>query len=728
MAQQSLTSEAGEHGWPAVKQALRTYWLAAALFSMAILLYGICYWHQSGAIERETLLQYHHILPLDSSGIEVAVIYPQRLPAGSGQLAPFVLAVRQIVTTTTVQSHTLAVQFPASAVMVADTAGERISNHWVVTPTAQTDAIVTVSVRRIISSTAAAFVTPTLIVDNASYSLLPITLPSLRAARWARWWDLLLGPTTPLIPAAAGLIALAWKAVQKQEEDKRARAAKKDKEKEIEEENQRQLEEAAQRQAEQRQREINSLQDELSQWENLLKANPSEGARQYVRLRQHDGIWKDTEFQKKLEAVWVKQEDKLQKAVVLLETRQSNTSDTESILNWVNENLDEEWRAEIFRKLLDQGLAETRKRLFNNLLRLQPQITFWRGNHATLEPLVQKAVAEVFKWKERNLIPVGACAEHNSLWFEKNFRPQWFQPLQESTAVWGFGAEGVGKTAAALSLMWDSVQGIIKDFNVYFPLHQRKDIEDLNAIAHTVAQTLLYYLAMDCDGFSLRDWRGKSAMVQIWRRYLGDELSTAFYEAGLRPFDRGKILLQQIESLPPRTLLTDQISSVKLLSWLTEAFPHKFARLVLILDVQNLEDYSVDTAESLLQFSERLFHAGIGIKILLPEVFQDVVSTLDTPLWLSQLSVGWEKDDLRSLLTRWLGENPSPAGWCADPDTRAEVEERLWKASGGTPRRLLSKSIELLQRVGKNNAPLSAQDLDDILGPLPATVEENGNA
>lgn len=691
--------------WPWPKKALnwgrggvKNYWP----FLLALALYAGSYVFQSGAVLRDAPLQYHEIIKIPSQVLEVSVTYPQRLRVDNGQVAAAIITLRHTQPVSPTLAYAVNWILPPEAIILTNQEGERITGRFVLTPTMQYPASVTFNVQRVLSTKSALPpLQPILLIQTPTELLATRVLPvintlSLCKIWWFGFWNLVFGPATPLISAAAGLMVLAVKKIQDL-------ASKR-------------LKDAENRE---------QIRAELLQWETLLQRNLSEGARQYVQYRQrNEGIWKVGKLgQQELRRIWERQDSQLRDAVAVLEVSddpQPEAANLVPALKWVQANLDEEWRAKAFSELLKQSHAETEEHLFYNMLRVWPQCSF--GHKLQLDS----------SSPERVLAVLTTISERDGLWFQSRFiQANWFTELRDLCPVWAYGPPGCGKTTAALWLLRETARRDSDDFNVYCSLTRVTGISNLEDIARAVAHTLLHYFALYSTAFLQLDWRTQYTLTQLWRQYAGPDVRAALYTAGLSPYGEGVRLLKRVNALLADTSLAPT-PLTHLSGRLSDVCPRGFSRLTLLLDIQESKTLLTEPVQdALLQLGETLQYAGIGVKILVSGNSFDV----ELPLRWHRIKLIWTEDDLSALLVELKIKSIDPQDegmdsidpWC-DPDaTGLNAETRLLSAAQGTPRGLLQKLIALQQRIKKNNAPLSAQDMDDILGPLSAS-EENGNA
>jgi len=697
----------------AIKTWIMTIWkwlkehVVATLFCVAFILYVVCYIYQSGAVKRDALIQRYIALNIDSANLRIDLMYPEQLRADTTQMTPVVITLGYSTTVTTTQPYHVALNFSSSDVIAANVAGERINSRWTVTPTIQADAIISVNLRRALLSSKTESITPTLFIDNIYRAdLPPIVLQSLQTAHANRFLDLVLGPTTPLIPAAAGLVAYAIKLLQEREKKRE------------EEEKKREL---AQKEREQ----VKLL---LEQWSSLLKRDLSEGIRQYVNYRKKQGGLLGTHEtgQQEVINIWKTQPELLRDAVAFLEIPEDpQPADPIKALLWVLRNLElsEEWHTKAYHKLLEirkenpntEGLEEASIRLFHDMLRPWPQFTFWRS-----------AALNVAKQTTRELLDtIQGYAETDGLWFESVFPLlDWQKELENTAPILAVGPAGCGKTTAILQLLKRTTHRDSEDFYVYCPISQIASVNLLEPITNTIACTLLQYYAFHCTAFLKLDWPIQYALVQLWQQSNGRDLRSALYDIGLSPYGQGKRMLERIQTLADETSPTP-IPAAHIPARLSEVCPSGFSQLTLLLDIQDPQ-MALPRREKglLLELCKTLSRVGIGVKIFATENWLDL-----KPYAWREVKMIWTEADLTLLLialklkSRETDTDDCIDPWCNREHRGLQPEKRLLKAASGSPRRLLHCLQKLaMRREERGFSGLLDEDLNEILGVLPVNA------
>jgi hypothetical protein len=291
------------------------------------------------------------------------------------------------------------------------------------------------------------------------------------------------------------------------------------------------------------------------------------------------------------------------------------------------------------------------------------------------------------------------------------------------------GAPGSGKTATALLLAYEGLRD--RDaFPIYYPVTWGEasllPSLQLDKIAQVYVRTLLGYLASTPRAFLEQKGACKAAIAHLLARYIGNDtyLALRLHQAGLPHMGDGARILREIESLIQGGSFQKPLADDELLVLLGGACPYGFRYMMLLLDVQERasvgEVVSSDAClRRLIGLIDILARIGIFVKAFLPDVTLD---RLGGQLSVKPLLLEWSDSDLLGLLERRLTRLgiDSLAAWC-DPEARAlSPDSWLVSAAQGTPGGLIRKGNELLRCIGQNHRHLTAQDLDDILGSLPA--------
>ena len=494
---------------------------------------------------------------------------------------------------------------------------------------------------------------------------------------------------------------------------------------------------------------------EIDELPSLVSDNPSEGARRYVELAARGGVvWRRGRVQAALEDAWnTTAPTQLRDAVDLLghladSKRFISTAepiDSESsvvTLEWAREHLDDYWQHKAwdgllllirqcseYRGIISSGVLQAiEQRRWHAVLRVWLHLSLWRG----FPPATDSEVASSLRCLGLESSPFGSGqAETDTLLLTCRVDSPWFEELRKPQPALLTGVGGSGKTATALLLAYDGLHN--QDaFPVYYPVTSGSF--ELDEIARTLAQTLLHYLAVSPAGFLKRGVTGKSAIAHLLARYACPNLALRFHQAGLPCIGDGAKVFREIETLIQGSLFQGPLSDGELLALLSEARPYGFRYTMILLDVQEQIGSDEGTASDsslrpLLDLSEALARIGVFVKTFLPDTFQEVLGQHSDQLLVELISLQWSEKDLFSLLDKRLetvktanNERFEQVG-LASAEAKVVFREHM-KAAQGTPGGLIRKGNELLRRIGRTQRRLTAQDLDDILGPLPAQSDE----
>ncbi len=516
-----------------------------------------------------------------------------------------------------------------------------------------------------------------------------------------------------------------------------------------------QTEEAAKRK-----QEVKVALQEVSGLSPAFRDNLSDGARLYLELSTRGGgVWKTSRVQSALEEERnVIKPTELQDALRLFKLAPSDERffrEAETIgyqrsveaLEWVYKELDDVWRKEASDKLIFLSqqpeyrgyiTADTLRDLEEAYqwatLRLWPHLSLWRN----FPPSVDPGVAKGLEYFGREDPPFGSGqAETDTLLLTRPVTVPlpWRESLQEPRPTLLIGPSGSGKTALALLTVYNSFreqEGSSKrGFPIYFPL--TSSIPELDEVAKVTAKTLLYHLAAVPSAFLKRSTDKRGGIAHLLARYAQPNLALRFYQAGLPRGGKGNKLLEEIENLTQKSSFQEQLTDSGVLTLLSQARPRSFRYSIILLDVQEQAGKELTGPEvgTLINLSDELARNGVFVKSFLPDV-RPVREQIDQSS-TAVVELEWPDALLFELLENYLRHfgDDSLAAWC-DPELKGESlkredpsspDSRLVRAAGGTPRGLIRKGNELLRRIGQKGQVLEAQDLDDILGPLPGEGE-----
>ncbi|MEM4724820.1 MAG: hypothetical protein QXP01_07390 [Candidatus Hadarchaeum sp.] len=283
-----------------VKEAGLTNWLRShsswvilgITILLAVALYAIVFWYQAGRPSRE---QAEQVWPAAGEApcliagsaytVELSLIYPQRLlyePSAPSRPVSIRLQARTVPTESEeMEGWTVAFSWPDQGIVFTDQAGAEIAPRVVITPSVESVEPAVLYVRRSalldvpdeLSLTMRVY-EPSNNVDPWSTDLPVIELESKAEAFWRRFWDMVLGPATPLVLLVPGLLAFGVREWQEGRE-------------------------RLQKKREKNLAEIESLRD--------LRSDMVRAARKYNELKariRKEHEWYKIDSQKRLEEIW----------------------------------------------------------------------------------------------------------------------------------------------------------------------------------------------------------------------------------------------------------------------------------------------------------------------------------------------------------------------------------------------------------------------------------------
>ncbi len=474
----------------------------------------------------------------------------------------------------------------------------------------------------------------------------------------------------------------------------------------------------------------------------VLSDNLSEGARLYRQYaRKIDSVWQDAEVKDYFAKKWEENAPRELRSIVSLRERLEHGGGSPydrydpvvaNDLEWAYENLDEDWQQSI------AGMVTNNWGIGSDLLRNKVEDPLWRAvvpSRAVVSPwtsLEQSAsdsdssdIAKGVRFLGLEENPFGAlAAESDYLLFRHPVLSDKLQRLKVAQPTLVVGEQGSGKSAYALLLIREALLSRVT-FPIYcvgLPALPARTAQ-LDGLVNALAQTLLRFIAARPQFFNKQSIAGRSAMVDLWGRYIGAHqiLTLRLQQAGLAPIGVGEEVLKEVTRLIPEVGLPDSSDVTHLLALLTNARPREFTSTFMVLDLPNqVLDHCASVIaqlKALLELTQPLAHCNVFLKVFLPKALLPALKDMSS---LDQVTLDWSVSDLRDLiLMRMANVHESSLSALCDPkEGNLDPDERLAKAAQGSPRRLIQLGNELLARVGKQQRQLARQDLDEILRPL----------
>ena len=291
---------------------------------------------------------------------------------------------------------------------------------------------------------------------------------------------------------------------------------------------------------EERRKRLRDAMNEIEDWWRLLQDDYSKGARRYLSLsRRNDRVWKKERIQSELNEAWqtIAPAD-LRDAVRLLacvdeaERFKKIAGETEEsrpahVLEWTLENLDDDWRQKTWQGFLSlsnlpayaihidgRRLQQAQQRQWVQILRCSPQISLWHR----LPPTPDMALASGLCYVGLQVPPFGnAVAETDSALLKTRISPNWWKDIHLLETALYTGDKGAGKTATALWMAYDARTADQPAFPVYW--RGTPDQLQFEALARSLAHTLLHYLAVTPEDFLKSSIGRKASMAHLLGRY-----------------------------------------------------------------------------------------------------------------------------------------------------------------------------------------------------------------
>jgi len=458
------------------------------------------------------------------------------------------------------------------------------------------------------------------------------------------------------------------------------------------------LEEEEQRRRQRREEALTAIEDFAS----LVRNNPSEGARQYIDLKNRGGIWQSGQVRAALEETWEKSAPKeLRTVVTVIESpgaKDKKEPEVKDALLWAYRNLDEDWRCRVAEVLYQKGLGTPQQeRLWLSSLKLDPSAATGYADWDRVRGLFVLGL-------DRHPFGLEKSEADPLFLLEVRTFPSWWNKVDSVESGLFVAESGGGRTATALLLTYDFLQSKAA-FPVYWRFHQTE--ATVLSLACIVAQALVDYIAIRPSSFTNSAHSARTAITRLLIGCLEDPLR-AFRRAGLPTAGEGEKVLREIKSClsDPYFPLTLTLSDY--LSLLSDARPDDFPCTVVLLDAQ--ETPREDTLWDLWNPGEVLARAGIFLKIFLP-------ASPETERLGEQLS--WSDEDLKELLTRRFalikpGENVEALCDLKEWGEQS-AEALLIAAARRNPAMLIRLGNQLLSRIGQTGRRLTPSDVQKVL-------------
>ncbi|GEM_PF-2268394 len=474
---------------------------------------------------------------------------------------------------------------------------------------------------------------------------------------------------------------------------------------------------------EERKRQNQQLQEaRVAELKSLITSDLSEAARFYLKYQA------EREVGERVTEQWEDAApDMLRLLVTLLEGSEqerqklNESQEQERIqeaLSWGWQALDGEWRGKIadFLSSNTRYSSESARRvLCEKMLYLWTDFTLW-SPRAAWSGQIERGL-QVLGLKD-NPFGTGKAEEERLLTQCPFPLPASIRHLREPGPALILGREGHGKTTAALLYMLDSLQ--LRDT---FPVYWRPGVAEflslrIQDVANMVAGVLLTYLAALPTTFCNQNVEGRAAIAYLLtgRFGAGAGLVQRFYQAGLPRTGAGNRLLEEVEALTRGSASPASVSESELLALLSKGRPAAFPHTTLLLDVQvDRQRVSRAGLSQLLELLELLGRRGVFVKAFLPaEIFEKPLRSLKKPVMPEQAYLEWPEDELRSILTirlRHFGYD-SLNQWCVP--SVSFPDQSVFRAAGGSPRRLMELGNALLARIGEKGSKLTGDDLTQM--------------
>lgn len=298
-----------------------------------------------------------------------------------------------------------------------------------------------------------------------------------------------------------------------------------------------------------------------------------------------------------------------------------------------------------------------------------------------------------------------------------------YGPLRGPRHAVLFGAEGSGKTAAALLLAYDCICPVTREkgaFPVYYKppsVLPKKGAGRLTPAAQPelaaekLGEALVGFLALKPRSFLNLDGRHKFAVAGILRRTLkrGDgapgDLEMLFKRAGLSQEEIAQHMLDELKAMVDTSPGPDEAGWPEMLYARPVDFEYTYLLVDMSWDAQHKGkpkkgDNSVRGVQALIGLMDALQEKGVYLKLFLPDLMQPY---LDIPGNVTVETLEWTDEELGKLLQgrilgAGLGEVEGMAHLFASGIRVPDPADKLVKAAKGSPRELVRKGNRLIEK------------------------------
>ncbi len=463
-----------------------------------------------------------------------------------------------------------------------------------------------------------------------------------------------------------------------------------------------------------RQEQIRQALCEIQEFDELLRENPSDGARQYLKYRKRGGIWQKPQVQDALSEAWEKAPAELRQFVAIVENppeaRNIGTEEAIQALRWAYESLDEEWHTKADAALGGFSLPipgwERRE--------LQSIVGIW--------PEVQLEATPPFPMDHELLRGIRALGlkgnpfgpekvESQPLWEESIVAPSWWEKARYPRTEIFITLPGGGRTTLALYLVREALRQ-----RTGFPIYWRVNAQEsasgslLDQLMSVVAIVLVRYIALRPQGLTNATPLHRKSIVRSLFHYLSEDPLSSLQRAGLPSVGEGLTVEKIVQSYAP-TLSCEKLSDWEIYDLLRQSIPAGFPCLWILADMQGKSNEKV--AQNFYGLTQTLQRFGV-----IMQVFMDSPSPPDLEAF-GEVCL-WTADDLRQMLRRRLqilSGDETLDTWCDLREWHGPpAEERLIRAANFSPARLVCLGNEVLRCIGRTGRRLSPEDMDEILG------------
>jgi Cdc6-like AAA superfamily ATPase len=595
----------------------------------------------------------------------------------------------------------------------------------------------------------------------------PVNLESTRDAQRRRFWDLLCGPTTPLLMLASSVVVFAareWQRRSELEREDRLREQKNRREQRERKQTMLAEVEALARFRSQPQEALNKYWNLIDRTETKLKWKDPDVVRRLEEVF-HDTVTTDElvkltgkwfSDQRDNEALRCAQlaltlspgEDEI--IIAFIRIFEYLTKERKPLVDedakMVAQSLDqisgickEKGKSRVSRLLKELGERQNWDRKILRSFGISEEDLRWLDLWPTTSPAEPQYVVEWLSMAGLAFNPFRPeSAELDPQLKDYYRRGELFKHVGGRRPTLILGEAGSGKTAAALLLAHDCENPPSRPreqgaFPVYctLPIKATPDPSPYSYLPTIIQATARYvarYLAHCPEDFlKLSDSRkhGIAHLLSLWAK--SPDLLEARVRHSAPSWGTSNLLVRELVAIHQAISYEQEVACDEKLasipSLLIDALPRRFECMYLILDLSTMSDAPHIVAKHLRHLLDLMIPMAareVYLKFFMPVALRPYLCNLST---CEVVTLKWNSDDLKEMINNRVSAaslRESSLTTLCGPDVPREpsIEQRLARAADGSPRRLLHLGNELIvthvQRVS-HDPLLSVEDIANVL-------------